>query len=221
MFFWRRFVGASGKTLYLCSQSEDSDTMQQTDMTDKIEIRWATPEDAMFVAWGVCCALHREPDDNFLPYMAKVCSMEDVLYSYRHALIAWMGSEPVGLCLCYDGADYHAMRLRTFALFPESNEEMDFEHMEDESGPGEYYIDSLAVKPEYRGRGIAKALMQKQIAHGQSLGLECTLLVDPDNPAALALYQSLGFVYSEDCYAFGQVFWKLVLKKFLREVKKE
>ena len=203
--FWKNFV-----TLH--PNRKKNPTMQQAEKTEKIELRWATPDDAMFVAWGVCCALHREPDESFLPYMAKVCSLENVLYSYKHALIAWMNEEPVGLCLCYDGADYHEMRIRTFAYFPESNEEMDFEHMEDESGPGEYYIDSLAVKPEYRGKGIAKALMKKQIESGIEKGLKCTLLVDPDNPGAQKLYKSLGFEYSQDCYAFGQTFWKLVIK---------
>ena len=67
---------------------------------DAFTIRWATPDDAMFVAWGVCCALHREPDDAFLTLMANVCAQEDVLYSYRHALIACVDGLPVGLCLC-------------------------------------------------------------------------------------------------------------------------
>lgn len=185
--------------------------MVQSNSTENLTVRWATPDDATFVAWGVCCALHREPDDAFLPLMSHVCRQDDVLYSWRHALIACADGEPVGLCLCYDGADYHAMRLRTFAYFPESSEEMDFEHMEDESGPGEYYIDSLAVKKEYRGRGIARKLMQQQIEHGHALGLKPTLLVDPDNPPALRLYQSLGFRYLADCYAFGQIFHKLAI----------
>lgn len=188
-------------------------TMVQSESKNNLTIRWATPEDAMFVAWGVCCALHRDPDEGFLPVMARVCGMEQVLYSYRHALIALVDGEPVGLCLCYDGGKYHEMRIRTFAHFPESNEEMDFEHMEDESGPGEYYIDSLAVKPGYRGQGIARLLMQRQIEHGLSLGLKPTLLVDPDNPPALWLYHGLGFEYLTDCYAFGQIFHKLEIRK--------
>lgn len=188
--------------------------MQQPSIDHKaIRLAWATPDDTKFVAWGICCALHREPEGEFLDFVADICRREDVLYSYRHALIAWADGEPVGLCLCYDGHDYHAMRLRTFALFPQGDDDMDLEHMQDESGPGEYYIDSLAVKPAYRHRGIAHQLMQQQISVGQSRGLECTLLVDPLNPSALGLYQSLGFEYKEECYAFGQIFHKMKFTK--------
>ena len=77
------------------------------------------------------------------------------------------------------------------------------------SQAGEYYIDSLAVLPEYRRRGIARQLMQAQIEQGRQLGFtHFTLLVDPVNPNAQGLYSQLGFQYESDCYAFGQKFWK-------------
>lgn len=185
--------------------------------------RWATQADAPFIAWGVCCALHTHPSEALLNYIAKeVCSREaDILYSYRNALLAEMDGRPVGLCLCYDGQGYHERRLRTFALFEQApvndNEpeepDMDLEHAEDETQAGEYYIDSLAVLPEYRGRGIARLLMQKQIEHGRTLGLPSTLLVDPSNPPALRLYESLGFQYHSDCYAFGMTYTKMMIQK--------
>lgn len=193
--------------------------MRQTTNNDNLTLRWATPQDTPFVAWGICCALHREPDETFLQFVASICQRDDVLYSYKHTLLACLDGNPVGLCLCYDGAQYHEMRIRTFALFQSADsddasegDDLDLEHMEDESGPGEYYIDSLAVKPAFRGRGIARQLMNAQIAHGRSLDLECTLLVDPDNPDALRLYKDLGFVYTSDCYAFGQIFWKMTYR---------
>ena len=183
--------------------------------------RWATKADAPFIAWGVCCALHNHPSEAMLDYIAKeVCSREaDILYSYRNALLACVDGHPVGLCLSYDGEGYHERRLRTFALFDQApveatddeGQDMDLEHAEDETQAGEYYIDSLAVLPEYRGRGIARQLMQAQIAHGHSLGLPSTLLVDPDNPPALRLYESLGFRYHSDCYAFGMIYTKMAL----------
>lgn len=190
-------------------------------MDVKPTFRWATQADAPFIAWGVCCALHTHPSEAFLDYVAReVCSREsDILYSYRNALLALVDGRPVGLCLCYDGEGYHERRLRTFALFEQAPSEdsesdepdMDLEHAEDETQAGEYYIDSLAVLPEYRGLGIARQLMQAQIEHGRSLGLPSTLLVDPDNPPALRLYESLGFRYHSDCYAFGMIYKKLAL----------
>ena len=178
-----------------------------------LEIREARPEDAPFVARCVCMALHHELSEEELPGVAAICAREDVLYSYRNALIAWLGNVPVGLCLAYDGNGYHEIRVRTFAAFaalhPDEEDDMDLEHAEDETSAGEYYIDSLAVLPEYRRRGYARQLMQAQIAQGQQLGIRnITLLVDPENSEAQRLYESLGFRYASDCYAFGQIYWK-------------
>lgn len=193
--------------------------------SDNITFRWATKADTPFIAWGFCCALHTHPSQEKLNFFAQVCTREDILYSYRNALLAFDGDRPVGLCLCYDGDGYHERRLRTFALMSQSDKDtaynadedeemqnMDLENAEDETQAGEYYIDSLAVLPEYRGRGIARRLMQEQIRHAAELGLPiATLLVDPDNPSALKLYESLGFRYHSDCYAFGMIFKKLAL----------
>ena len=124
-----------------------------------IEIRPATLDDCQFVARCIGMALHIELPEERLPGAASICARENVLYSYRHALIAWEDNKPLGLCLAYDGNNYHEIRLRTFALFAalddEPDDDMDLEHAEDETQAGEYYIDSLAVLPEYRRRGIA------------------------------------------------------------------
>ncbi len=185
-----------------------------------LSIRPATIADSAFVARCVCMALHHEPSSSELPGIAAICSREDVLYSYRHALIAWLGDVPVGLCLAYDGQDYHTIRLRTFAAFaalhPDEEDTMDLTHADDETEAGEFYIDSLAVLPEYRRQGLGRKLMQAQMQRGLSLGLQHqTLLVDPDNPTAQQLYASLGFVYESDCYAFGQIYkkWGTIVKQ--------
>lgn len=49
----------------------------------------------------------------------------------------------------------------------------------------------LFVKEEYRGRGYGKAMLARAIELNRPKGL--MLLVDTDNTAAIALYQSLGF----------------------------
>ena len=89
-----------------------------------------------------------------------LCRRDDVLYSYKHATLAKIGDEPVGLILAYDGANYHPLRTRTFALLP-AFAGMDVESMEDEAVAGEYYIDSLAVAPTQRGKGVGAALLPK------------------------------------------------------------
>lgn len=180
-----------------------------------LKLRDAQIEDSEFVAHGICMALHMIPEEQGLRGIAKICERDDVLYSYRHAIVACEDETPVGLCLCYDGGKYHELRENTFplfaALFPDDpdQEEMDFEHAEDEAVAGEYYMDSLAVMPQWRRKGIGFRLMQAQIERGRKLGFKkATLLVDPENVEAQRMYRKLGFVDDTQVYVFGQIFWK-------------
>lgn len=174
-------------------------------------------EDCEFVARGICMALHKVPEEPMVREIAKICMREDVLYSYRHAIIAWEDDIPVGICLCYDGAKYHEMRKRTFDMFEQlmhydpTHEKMDLENAEDEAVAGEYYMDSLAVMPDWRKKGIGLQLMKAQLNKARTLGfMKASLLVDPENVNAQQMYKKLGFKESAQVYAFGQIFWKWI-----------
>ena len=155
----------------------------------------ATADDARFVARHVLEALHWHMYDEPLnaeqrqawDELTTVCRRDDVLYSYKHALLAKIGGEPVGLILAYDGANYHPLRTRTFALLP-AFAGMDVDSMEDEAVAGEYYIDSLAVAPSQRGKGVGAALLAQAVAQAAQLGLRPTtpLRADSTRPAASA-----------------------------------
>lgn len=58
---------------------------------------------------------------------------------------------------------------------------------------GEGYIANIAVHPEHRRRGIARALLSAAIEQGSGLS-RITLEVRQSNTAAIALYESLGFI---------------------------
>lgn len=59
---------------------------------------------------------------------------------------------------------------------------------------GEAEILTLAVSPSARGKGLGRALMQAAAARAVTLGAQSLFLeVGADNPAALALYNGLGF----------------------------
>ena len=84
--------------------------------------------------------------------------------------------------------------------------------MDDETQAGELYLDSLAVLPEYRHRGIAKALLLATKKRADKLGLPCVgLLVDKGNPTAEALYTSVGFGYVGDNQWGGHAMKHMIL----------
>jgi ribosomal protein S18 acetylase RimI-like enzyme len=62
------------------------------------------------------------------------------------------------------------------------------------SGHWRYLIANVAVQPEYRQRGIGRALTAKAIEHIRQRRAEPWLQVRQDNPNAIHLYSSLGFV---------------------------
>ncbi|MDD6189711.1 MAG: ribosomal protein S18-alanine N-acetyltransferase [Clostridiales bacterium] len=58
----------------------------------------------------------------------------------------------------------------------------------------EGYINNVAVRPEYRRRGIASALISLLIEQAREIGLAfLTLEVRASNDAAITLYEKLGF----------------------------
>lgn len=66
-------------------------------------------------------------------------------------------------------------------------------------GFSEGWTDRLGVRPEYRGRGIAKALLAASMRTFRAAGLDgAGLGVDSDNPTgAVGLYRALGYVSAD------------------------
>lgn len=125
---------------------------------------------------------------------SNLAAREDSQYSYVNTLKAVDDDgRAMGFVVGYDGADLHRLRM---AFFAEAREvlgrEMD-SSMGDECTPDEFYLDSLTVFPQYRGRGVARALIaamgRRAEANGKPLGLLC----DKSNSRARRLYDSLGF----------------------------
>lgn len=104
---------------------------------------------------------------------------------FAHVILAFVELEPVGLAICFEG-------FSTFACQSLLN------------------IHDIEVAPNYRGRGLAKKLLQKIEELGLVLGCcKLTLEVLEGNTTALSLYKSFGFVGYELNPQMGKaLFWE-------------
>ena len=177
----------------------------------RITIRKATAADARFIAENVLRALHiEETDERHIEHLAGISSREDTLYSWRNATIALCDGVPTGLMVAYDGARYRQMRDITFPMIRMYVGD-DYYKMDDEACAGEYYLDSLAVLPEYRRRGVASALIQEMFRQRDEAGIPlATIAVDPDNDTAYRLYTRNGFRPEGRINVFGTNYDRLV-----------
>lgn len=176
----------------------------------EVTLREANVDDRYFISRMFHAAMLMEdtPEDRIHEFGDLICSRHDVLYSSDNSTIAIVDDKPVGMVTAYDGRNYHDWRVKTFQLVRD-HLGIEFPGMEEEAVPGEFYIDSLAVLPECRGMGIGTLLLECAIAKGRSLGLKCTLAVDPDNPQARKLYESLGFMEDGTLFLFGHNYTKM------------
>lgn len=163
-------------------------------------IRKASPNDAEPIAPLLLMAMEdivfkyidtKDPEKakQFLLFFIK---NENNQYSYQNCWLAENEGEVVAAVNVYDGARLGALRLPVIEYIRKNiNKKIE---IEDETGMGEYYIDSIGVSLGHRGKGIGTKLLQFLIdeyvdKQQKTLGL----LVDKDNPKAKKLYLNLGF----------------------------
>lgn len=164
-------------------------------------VRDATEDDAGVVAWTVLTALDLDTSD--MDRMLQSCSDVKSMYSWRNSIVACDGGKVVGCIVCYEGDRYESMRQYTWSRLWGAGED-EIRDAQRETGPGEFYLDSLAIVPEYRGMGIGKLLIEAAINRGRELGYhEFSLLVSVKKTRLKAYYESLGFRKSGRIMFFG------------------
>lgn len=173
-------------------------------MEKEFEIRPAEIKDADLIADVIMEALGKELCESFTSKgntlkdvhdLFAICgASDDSQYSYRNTLIAVVDNKPAGAIICYDGARLHELRQRFLDEFARMHGYRIDQYMTEETTPDEFYIDSLAVLPEYRGKGIARALIEAACRRNDEIcGKRVGLLVDKTNHRARGMYERLGF----------------------------
>lgn len=164
----------------------------------------AEKTDASLIGETVVSAVGDEIAENFaypkskadvLRLFTNLAAREDSQYSYINTMKAVdENGRPMGFIIGYDGERLHELRK---AFFEEVRSVLDREMegtVPDECETDEFYLDSLAVFPEFRGKGIARALISAMVQRAASYGKPLGLLCDKDNKKARRLYDSLGFI---------------------------
>jgi ribosomal protein S18 acetylase RimI-like enzyme len=136
-----------------------------------------------------------------------IAASEETIYSYENTLIADIEGKIAGAMCAYNGADYQRLKQPIVdVLGPDCG----FAKLK-ETEAGEFYLDSVGVLPEYRGRGIASRIIEAQCERAASLGHKVAgLIVDIDKPQVEALYSRLGFTYLDDKDFFGHTMKHMV-----------
>ena len=180
-------------------------------MDARITLRRGSPADARFIAENVLRALHiDEAEDEHIEHLASICRREDTLYSWRNATIALYDGVPAGMMVAYNGARYRRMRDITFPMILRYVGD-NYQNMDDETCAGEFYLDSLAVLPEFCRKGIATALLQEMFRLRNEAGIPlATIAVDPENDTAYRLYCRNGFHHDGQVTVFGTTYWRMV-----------
>lgn len=174
----------------------------------ELNIRHAEKKDAPMIAEGIMMAIGEELVDEMSngrgrdvvkEVFTTLAEMEDSQYSYSNSFIAEThDGATAGIVVAYDGKILiEARRLffrlakekfgwDIFDMFPDGEPEV-------ETDPSEYYLDSLAVWPEYRGHGVATMLIRRVEEEAAKAGKPVGLLCAEHNDVARPLYERLGF----------------------------
>lgn len=190
---------------YLCANMEMSNTI----------IRYANKKESAQIAelFMLAWPVEEIMESNGLTFeqlhesITAIAASEETIYSYENTIVAELDGKVVGAMCAYDGADYQRLKQPIVdALGADSG----FAQLK-ETEAGEFYLDSVGVLPEYRGRGIASSLFEAQCERAASLGHKVAgLIVDVDKPQAEALYARLGFTYLDDKNFFGHTMKHMV-----------
>ena len=194
-----------------------------------VTIRQAKVDDAASIAEGIYEAFllpgsEMENDPSFhqqwIDALTAICAQTDTQYSYTNTLVAEADGEIAGIMIAVDGAIYRYQRER---MFPQLKMLFDkvfgqgWEEMEDEAQTGELYVDSIAVFPAYRHRGIGTSMLLHAQQRAKELNIPLvTLAVEPTN-AAKKLYHELGFSYNRQITIFNEEYELLVADGATRE----
>lgn len=195
----------------------------------KVEIYNATEEDAHIVATLMYKALGDYANflmmtDNEEAILSRIqiCFKSPAPNQLHQSnfIIAWLDGFVVGECSSYAGnkiEQYNKNLSDIISEFHERDEKIDhvtelLEYLK-EANKDEYYIDTLSVDPDVRGKGIARLLVDKVAERAKLEGFsKLSLVVQEGKEYLLEFYKKLGFEFFEERDLGGINYYRLIKK---------
>ena len=186
----------------------------------QVTIRDAREDDAEFLAQVILAAAHlsdmgadtanNADTANSNGALTAICRRTDTLYSWHNARIACACGKRAGAMVSYPGDIYVDARSITFPLLPDLTQAQ-IDATDIETLPGEWYLDSLAVLPEFRRAGLGKMLVMDAIERGRNAGYaQFTLLAEKSSTHLVEYYTRLGFTIESEKLYLGNAYWRMV-----------
>lgn len=142
-------------------------------------------------------------DSKVLDGLAKLVEREDNRHSYKNTFVAVENDTVLGIVVLYDGK--RGKELDTLL-----SEKLSY-YIEPEAHDDEYYIDTICVSEQARGKGIGTLLLQFSGDQARKLGFnKLSLNVELEKLKARKLYEREGFIITEGWTINGDPFHHMV-----------
>jgi ribosomal protein S18 acetylase RimI-like enzyme len=129
-----------------------------------------------------------EPGETAWDVGIRRAAREEGSFSYRNAIMVECDGKAAGALIGYEIPDHPEPVVRDMPEMFVPLQELE------NLAPGTWYVNVLAVLPEYRNLGLGSTLMQLADETGRSKGKQGTsVIVSDGNPGARRLYERFGY----------------------------
>ncbi|MGE8203309.1 GNAT family N-acetyltransferase [Heyndrickxia sp. NPDC080065] len=166
-----------------------------------MKCRYAEKNDAKEAAYLIHLAIHdiaesltgESEQTKIREVLAQLFSQEDNRLSYQNCLVMEVDNNLAGIIIAYAGDDAEALDKPILERLYRKSDESSIS-LDKEADHGDYYLDTVSVKPEYQGKRIGTLLIQEAEKLASRKGYNrVSLNVAEDNPRAKQLYIKLGY----------------------------
>ncbi len=131
-------------------------------------------------------------------------------YGYEHAWVCERNNQIAGVFFGYSSKWETLIDGPLQAAMLKHRVPMDAIAQENESLPGEWYLDTLITNPKFRRQGVAREMLNaaSQIAKEEGhdiIALNC----DIDNIPAYTLYKKMGYERKTQIVLSGHIYWHM------------